>query len=495
LLLAAVQTLVASTNLYVPSLIKPPPVSREFRAAWVATVGNIDWPSKAGLTTQQQQAELVAILDRAVQLRLNAIILQVRPGCDALYASTLEPWSEYLTGHMGRAPAPFYDPLAFAIQQAHERGLELHAWFNPFRAHHSKALSPISPGHISKTRPGLVKSYGAQLWLDPGLQAVQDHSQQVILDVVRRYDLDGIHLDDYFYPYPENDARGQPLPFPDTTSWNSYRATGGKLSLDEWRRDNINRFIERLYKNVKAEKPLVKVGISPFGIWRPGFPEQIRGFDAYQKLYADSRKWLAEGWLDYFAPQLYWSIGPKEQSYPALLAWWAEQNAKHRHLWPGLAPNRIGPNRSVQEIINQIRLTRQQHEATGEILWSMTGLMKNRGGIADALLKDIYGQPALVPASPWLKTATLMAPKLIMESSLGGATRLRWELPGTETPWLWVLQTQLRAEWKTEILNRDQTSRTLPAGEARPAVIALTAIDRCGNAAPPAVFEFSERQQ
>jgi len=473
---------------YGPSLAKPPPPTREFRAAWVASVGNIDWPSKAGLSTQEQKAELLAMLDRARQLRLNAIILQVRPGCDALYASALEPWSEYLTGQMGRAPAPFYDPLAFAVTEAHHRGLELHAWFNPFRAHHTKALSAIAANHVSRTHPQWVKTYGPQLWLDPGEDAVHEYSRQVMLDVVKRYDIDGVHLDDYFYPYPERDARGQMMPFPDSASWQRYTAAGGKFTREEWRRDNVDRFIHSLYEAIKAEKRHVKFGVSPFGIWRPGHPEQIKGFDAYEQLFADSRKWLAQGWLDYLAPQLYWSIEPKEQSYPVLLKWWAEQNPMHRHLWPGDAPNRIGSKRDAAEIVNQVRLTRQQPGARGNIHWSMKALMQNKGGVNDALARDVYTQPALIPASTWLGTSPPGTPKLTVENGASGTLKLAWAQAGAEPVWLWVLQAKVKGDWTTEILSGPQTGHAFKATPV-PEVIALTAIDRFGNAGAAAVLE------
>ena len=217
-----------------------------------------DLPSKAGLSTQQQQAELLTLLDKAVALRLNALVLQVRPSCDALYASKLEPWTEYLTGTMGRAPEPYYDPLALAVAEAHRRGLELHAWFNPFRARHTSAKSAIAASHISKTRPELVRKYGSLLWLDPGEAAVQEHALRVILDVTRRYEVDGVHLDDYFYPYPEKTAAKQVIPFPDDVSWAKYRKSGGPLTREDWRRDNVNRFVQRLHSAVKAEKPWVK---------------------------------------------------------------------------------------------------------------------------------------------------------------------------------------------------------------------------------------------
>jgi uncharacterized lipoprotein YddW (UPF0748 family) len=220
--------------------IAPPPApAREFRAAWIATVGNSCWPSKPGLTTAQQKAELIAILDRAAALKMNAVIFQVRPACDAFYQSSLEPWSEYLTGVQGRAPSPYYDPLAFAITEAHRRGLELHAWFNPFRAHHFQSVGPISNNHISRTHPEYVRSYAKYLWLDPGDPAARDYSLRVVMDVLKRYDVDGIHFDDYFYPYHEKNSAGSDIDFPDAATWAKYGAGSG-LSRDDWRRRNVD---------------------------------------------------------------------------------------------------------------------------------------------------------------------------------------------------------------------------------------------------------------
>jgi uncharacterized lipoprotein YddW (UPF0748 family) len=203
----------------VQNLTQPPPARREFRGVWIASVENIDWPSQPGLSTQEQKDELVGMLDRAVALRLNAVILQVRPAADALYPSPYEPWSEYLTGRMGRAPSPYYDPLEFAVNEAHRRGLELHAWFNPYRARHPSAKSPPSADHISRTHPELVKKYGSMLWMDPGEPAVRDQTVRVVLDVVQRYDIDGVHIDDYFYPYKEKDRRGRTIEFQDGNSF------------------------------------------------------------------------------------------------------------------------------------------------------------------------------------------------------------------------------------------------------------------------------------
>ena len=467
---------------YHSSSITPPKAAREFRAAWVATVDNIDWPSRKDLSTAEQKAELVAILDRAAQLKLNAIVFQVRPACDALYQSSLEPWSEYLTGAMGQPPRPFYDPLAFAIEEAHKRGLELHAWFNPYRAHHPSAKSPIAPNHISKTHPDLVRQYGRLLWLDPGEKAVQDYSLQVILDVVKRYDVDGVHFDDYFYPYKERDQAGQMLDFPDDASWRRYGA-GGKLSREDWRRENVNVLIRRTYQSIKATKPWVKFGLSPFGIWRPGNPPQIKGFDAYAELYADSRKWLANGWLDYCAPQLYWGINPPEQSFPVLLKWWAAQNIKDRLLAPGMDSTKTIRRWQPAEIVAQIRLTRQQPGVGGHVHWNMRTLMRNTS-LDAALLQEVYSQPALVPASPWLARATPGKPALIVTGG-NSPVQLTWQAAKPGQAWLWLLQTRHGKDWSTKILPGTQTACAL--AQPAPEVISLTAVDRYGNASRPAV--------
>jgi uncharacterized lipoprotein YddW (UPF0748 family) len=468
---------------YVPSTVTPPKPMQEIRATWVASVGNIDWPSRKGLTTAEQKAELIAILNRAVQLKLNTIIFQVRPGCDALYASRIEPWSEYLTGTMGQAPSPKYDPLAFAIDEAHQRGLELHAWFNPYRARHSNAKSPISPGHVSKTHPNLVRQYGNYLWLDPGEPETQAYSLSVVMDVVERYDVDGIHFDDYFYPYKETDSSGHELDFPDRPSWQKYGA-GGQLSRDDWRRENVNSFIHATYNAIKARKPWVKFGISPFGIWRPGNPQQIHGFDPYAKLYADSRKWLMNGWVDYFAPQLYWAINPPDQSFPVLLRWWVNQNPLRRHLAPGLDATKVGGKWEPKEILNQVSLTRQQPGASGDVFWDVKSLMRS-DALETALGHGLYAESALPPSYPWLETRRPPQPKLSVRTA--SSPHASWS---TEEPiriWLWLVQFRKDGEWTTEILPAHKTSRTW-SGSA-PDVIAVSSVDRFGNISPAAVLE------
>lgn len=491
LALAVAVTIPSSAASYVPCNATPPPVAREFRAAWVATVGNSVWPSKPGLPVAEQKAELLALLDRAQQLRMNAVIFQVRPACDALYASKLEPWSEYLTGTMGKAPAPFYDPLEFAVAEAHRRGLELHAWFNPYRAHHFNAKSPVAATHVSKTRPQLVCRYGRYLWLDPGERDVQEYSLSVVMDVLKRYDVDGIHFDDYFYPYAEKGADGNDLDFPDDESWRKFGVKTG-LSRDDWRRENVNQFIERAYRSIKATKPWVKFGVSPFGIWRPMNPPQVRGYDAYAKLFADARKWLANGWVDYLAPQLYWAIESREQSFPALLDWWNSQNPKRRHIWPGLDTTKLDGARSGQawspnEILNQVRLAAAQPVSAGHIHWSMKALTRS-GALMAALERGAYSSPALVPASPWLMTNRLDSPRFSLSQNKSGEVRLNFESPSGSPPQLWLFQTKTGAEWKTEILPGSSRMSREFIGPG-PELVALTPIDRAGVTGRPLVLQ------
>jgi len=471
-------------------VVDEPTVVREFRAAWVATVANIDWPSRKDLTSDEQKAEMIAILDKAVELNLNAIIFQVRPMCDALYASNYEPWSEFLTGQLGKPPEPFYDPLEFAIREAHERGLELHAWFNPYRALHPGARSPIPPNHISRTHPEVVKRYGNYLWLDPGEPRVQDHSLAVILDVVRRYDVDGVHLDDYFYPYQVRDSAGQIVDFPDGPSWERYRASGGPLSRDDWRRDNVNQFVRRWYERVKAEKPWVKVGISPFGIWRPGYPEGVKGLDQYAVLYADAKLWLESGWVDYFTPQLYWSLDSEGQPYRELLRWWVEQNAHGRHIWPGNYTSKVTGKEDgwpAEEIVNQVLATREIEGASGNVHFSMKALLHNWGGISDALASSVYAEPALVPASPWLNEATPSKPKLtVFREGQTGNLHMAWNVPVEEEVWLWALYEKREGKWTVQPLPAGRTiNQMMRFRKAEvPEEVAVSAINRCGVEGP-----------
>ena len=473
---------------------KLPPVPREFRAVWVATVSNIDWPSRPGLTTEEQQRELIAILDRSAALNLNAVIFQVRPAGDALYASKLEPWSYFLTGAQGRAPEPFWDPLEFVVREAHRRGLELHAWFNPYRASVPQDTSRRAPLHLQSRRPALVKRYGPYDWMDPAEPEVQSLALRVVRDVVRRYDVDGVHIDDYFYPYRVRDTvRGGELQFPDDASWRRYRRSGGRLARDDWRRRNVDRFVQRLHAAVKAEKRHVKFGISPFGIWRPGYPAGVTGLDAYSSLYADARLWLRNGWVDYWTPQLYWHPDAPGQRYDALLDWWADENLKKRHLWPGLFTSRAAGldsrNRWMPNaLVRQVEITRADPRATGHVHFSMRSLMGNVNALADTMLMT-YAEPALVPATPWLDRTPPARPVARLRRDSTGAWVLRAEPGSKERAFRWIVRIETDSTWRTVLLPGLGDVRALevaiPGGV--PARIAVAAVDRTGNEGPSAI--------
>ena len=463
----------------------PPAVAREFRGVWVATVSNIDWPSARGLPVDSQKAELLAIIDRAAELKLNAVIFQVRTAADALYPSELEPWSEYLTGTQGQAPEPLWDPLAFAIEAAHARGLELHAWFNPYRARHPSARSPVAANHISVTRPDIVRRYGTHLWMDPGEPDVQDHTVAVMLDVVRRYDVDGIHIDDYFYPYRERDSTGKVIDFPDEPSWNRYVASGGKLSRDEWRRQNVDRLIERLYREIHRMKPWVKFGVSPIGIWRPGHPPTPEAccFDAYQQIYADSRKWLREGWVDYFVPQLYRPMADTLMNYGVMLGWWAEQNLRGRHLYVGMIPSRVRTEQRQdgwppEEIVGQIYVARGHGGVHGHVHFSARALM--RDSLAQRLARTVYRYPALVPPAPWLPGTRPGAPRATLAAD--GAALSLAAGPG-EPPRLWVVRARYGNRWTVDVVPATRTRIAL-TGDAPLREVVVSAVDRGGNEGP-----------
>ena len=455
----------------------PPAIQREMRGLWVATVANIDWPSRSTLTADQQRAELVSILDRAAAAGFNAIIFHVRPAADAVYRSSIEPWGAMLSGTQGGDPG--YDPLAFAIQEAHARGLELHAWINPFRAGNTSDSTRLSPTHSFTTRRNLVRVYGTQLWLDPGEAAVHDHVMQVVADIVQRYDIDAIHADDYFYPYPQTDAANRTIAFPDSAT---YAQSGTSLTLADWRRQNVDRFVERMYREVHALKPTLRVGISPFGIWRPGSPIGVNGLDAYASIYADSRKWLREGWVDYLAPQLYWAISAPQQSFPALLDWWLGENTRGRHVWPGLAAYRVADGTSsafaTSEITSQIGLTRQRPAGTGHLLYNTTStLTRNGGAMAAALSADLYRVRAIPPAATWLDAAPPAAPTLAVA---GGSLTLT-PAAGEAARW-WVVRSFAATGWTTKVVFGSERSVTLGAGTTRAIV---NAVDAAGNISAP----------
>jgi uncharacterized lipoprotein YddW (UPF0748 family) len=460
-----------------PKDTAPPPIAREMRGLWIATVANIDWPSRNNLTAVQQKAELVDIFDRAANAGFNAIVFHVRPAGDAVYASTIEPWASLLTGTQGTDPG--YDPLQFAIDLAHARGMELHAWINPFRAGSRADTLKLAPNHFWRTHRDVSVVYGTQIWFDPGEQAVQDHAIRVVSDIVSRYDIDALHADDYFYPYQENDAQGRVIDFPDSAS---YAKAATSLPRGDWRRANIDKFVERLYREVHAIKPAVKVGLSPFGIWRPGNPAGITGLDAYATIYADSRKWLQQGWVDYLAPQLYWSIASTGQSYPALLDWWIAQSTQGRHVWPGLAAYRVSDGTSsafaTNEIADQIALTRTRAAGTGHLLYNTTSTLKRAVGPVVNSVAPLYGTRALVPAYPWLDSAAPPAPAVSVTARTititpGAGEAARW----------WYLRYRSGGSWATRVLFGEQRSFSATDNVER---VLVNAVDAAGNSSSAA---------
>ncbi len=466
--------------------VQPPALQREFRGVWVATVGNIDWPTKRGLSTDSMTAELLALVERAAQLHFNAIVFQIRPAADALYKSKIEPWSPFITGTMGKAPDGDFDPLAFVIKESHERGMQVHAWFNPYRAGFADGRWQASADHVSKKHPDWVVRYGGYYWMDPGIDAVRKYSLSVFKDVVERYDVDGIHIDDYFYPYVEKDsATRQDIPFPDAGTYKAYQLAGGKLSLSDWRRENVNKLVKGMAEVAHSVKPWLLVGVSPIGVYRPGEPEGAR-FDSYESIYCDSKKWLNEGWVDYFVPQIYYlTTQTRSTPYGPALKWWAQENTRSRHLWAGNFTTRTGGRDAawtVDELVQQIKLTRQQKGASGNVHFSAKFLYGTTP-IAEALRTGLYAEPAVVPPSPWLGQEKPAAPTV----SIGGSEQapLVQFAPGNKVPVrYWVVRYYDGTQWQTQIVGHETSSVTLPAALERPFYVAVSAIGPSGMEGP-----------
>jgi len=379
--------------------------AREFRGVWVATVANINFPSRQGLSADALRAELIALLDVTAAAGLNAIVFQVRPEGDALYASPIEPWSRFLTGTQGGNPG--MDPLATLIQEAHHRNIEVHAWLNPYRAKSTRSSTAVAP-HMSVVHSAYAYEYGSSLWMDPGAAPVQQRLRDVVADLVRRYDLDGIHFDDYFYPYPDG-------PFPDTATFNAYTAAGGTLSRDDWRRDNVNQMVRDVSRVVAEIDDSVRFGISPFGIYRPGQPEGIRGLDQYAAIFADPVRWMDEGWVDYVAPQLYWPTTQTAQAYEPLLRWWTEVHPE-LYVFAGNYLSKLGsePVWSIQEFRDQLRISRSYRagNSMGNIYFQIRPLMTNQMNIATIFRDEFYPAPALTPPLVSARFRTVVPPRV-----------------------------------------------------------------------------------
>lgn len=363
---------------------------KEMRGIWVATVLNIDWPSKKGLSVESQKQEFIKILDNVKEWNMNAVFVQIKPVEDAFYPSKFSPWSEYLTGIQGQNPG--YDPLKFMIKEAHKRNIEFHAWFNPYRLTMSGGIDKLSNDNIGKQRPDWTITYGGKLYLNPGIPEVNDYIVKSIMEVVENYDIDGVHMDDYFYPYK---VKGEI--YNDEEQYNKYGSNF--LKVDDWRRDNVNKLIEKLYSSIKAEKKNVSFGISPFGVWRNISTDSVRGSNTkagiqnYDDLYADILYWMKKNWIDYVAPQIYWNQGFKIAEYNTLVDWWSKYAKETKtNLYIGQAAYRIKDWEKDDELINQIKYNRNSEEVKGSIFFSYSSLVKNPKGILEKIKNDVYSK-------------------------------------------------------------------------------------------------------
>lgn len=363
---------------------------KEMRGIWVATVLNIDWPSKKGLSVESQKQEFIKILDNVKEWNMNAVFVQIKPVEDAFYPSKFSPWSEYLTGIQGQNPG--YDPLKFMIKEAHKRNIEFHAWFNPYRLTMSGGIDKLSNDNIGKQRPDWTITYGGKLYLNPGIPEVNDYIVKSIMEVVENYDIDGVHMDDYFYPYK---VKGEI--YNDEEQYNKYGSNF--LKVDDWRRDNVNKLIEKLYSSIKAEKKNVSFGISPFGVWRNISTDSVRGSNTkagiqnYDDLYADILYWMENNWIDYVAPQIYWNQGFKIAEYNTLVDWWSKYAKETKtNLYIGQAAYRIKDWEKDDELINQIKYNRNSEEVKGSIFFSYSSLVKNPKGILEKIKNDVYSK-------------------------------------------------------------------------------------------------------
>ncbi len=376
---------------------------KEFRAAWIATVDNIDWPTKGNWNADSQKAEFIRIIDMHKQNGLNALVVQIRPATDAFYPSPYEPWSEWLTGKQGSPPQPYYDPLQFMIEECHKRGFEFHAWMNPYRAvFDTKKLNQLASTHVTKIHPEWFLTYGDKRYFDPGNKEAQKFVTNIVKDVVTRYDVDAIHFDDYFYPYK---IKGRE--FPDSKTYNLY---GNGLSKDDWRRSNCDSIIINLSRVIKKVNPKCKFGISPFGVWRnidkdPDGSNTIGATTNYDDLYADILLWLKKGWIDYVAPQLYWEFEHKIGAYQGLLDWWG-QHTFGKHLYIGLAIYRANSNvnwKDKTQLPRQIEALRNNKNVQGMIFFSSKSFNSNPNGWSDEIRYNYFKEPATIPEMEWIK--------------------------------------------------------------------------------------------
>ncbi|KQX68173.1 family 10 glycosylhydrolase [Paenibacillus sp. Root444D2] len=398
----------------------------ELRAAWIATVDNIDWPDKGVTDPEQQKRDFTKLLEPLQTTGINAVIVQVKPTADSFYPSQFGPWSEWLTGVQGKDPG--YNPLAFMLDEVHKRNMEFHAWFNPYRISLQDRLDNLVPDHPARQHPDWVVSYGGKLYFNPGIPEAKQFIMDGIMEVVKNYDIDAVHFDDYFYPYPISG-----VDFPDQDAFQKYGA--GFASKADWRRNNVNSFVQEIGARIKQEKSYVKFGISPFGIWKNKGEDpagsDTNGLSSYDAIYADSKKWVDQQWIDYITPQIYWYMGYSPAAYDKLIEWWNGAVAgKNVHLYSGQATYRIGSNDpgwlNPNEMPDQVSYNRNFGNVKGSIFFSAKWLPANPLGFTDRLKTDLYRYPALVPAMPWLDHQAPSSPVLASAISKPSGVELTW---------------------------------------------------------------------
>lgn len=470
---------------------KLPKVAREFRGMWIATVGNLDFPSKQNLTADQQKAELISLLDLAVELKMNAVIFQVRSMGDAVYFSEIEPSSSFVTGQMGKKLE--FDPLQFLIEEAHARGILVHAWFNPYRATSGGFNGEVADNHVIKKHPEWVRSYSTYKIVDPGIKEAQEYIIGVIADVVKRYNIDGVHFDDYFYPYPDSNQTD----FPDSEVYEAYKKNGGKLNKGDWRRKNVDDFIYNTSVEIKKIKPNVMFGVSPFGVWKQDDTLGIRcGTCSYDVLYADAKKWFNEGWVDYLTPQLYWSTtNDKGQGFEKLLKWWNIENKKKKHLWAGVAPYKVGDERyqdfaSPKEIEMQIGLTRNYlKDNAGTIHFRALSLAANKNSLKDSLKTNIYNINAIIPESPWIESVKPESPLMdVKKDESKNLLIANWKSVGKTEAFRWIFYWKIGEKWSVAVLPIGQTNAEIPTNLGVKK-FGIVAVDKLGNTSEPTFKE------
>lgn len=407
----------------------PATPKRQLRADWIASVVNIDWPSRPGLPIATQQAELRTWYDEAKQRRLNNVIVQVRPTADAFWPSPFEPWSEWLTGVPGQDPG--YDPLAFAVQEAHSRNLDFHAWFNPYRVAMHADPNRLAPNHPARQHPEWIIAYGGRLYYDPGIPEVREHVENAILDAVRNYDIDAVHFDDYFYPYP---VAGQQ--FADEATYQRYGA--GFASKADWRRNNTDLLVSELDQRIKATKPWVKFGISPFAVWRnratdPEGSDTTAGVQTYDDLYADTRRWVREEWIDYLVPQVYWNINFVPADYAKIVPWWSrEVDGKDVHLYIGQATYKVGTSTQhpawmdPAEMSRHLTFNRAYPQVKGDVFFSAKDVRANRLAHMELIMAEHYSRPALNPVMPHLGGQAPQRPVIADVRRTADGAQFRW---------------------------------------------------------------------